>query len=149
MTNIKWVQFAAIIVLSFASMYALMYIMVDTYGNVYNNLNQVYMAAVMVAAMASIGAVLTAAHKKGMRIIVICSGIAAVILFSFLVRSQSAISDKEFLRSMIPHHGAAVLMCKQAKIQDPEIEKLCQGIISGQEAEIGWMKKKLDSLKGE
>jgi hypothetical protein len=33
--------------LSFASMYVLMHAMVNTFANVYSNLNQVYMAALM------------------------------------------------------------------------------------------------------
>jgi hypothetical protein len=38
-------------VLSFAAMYVLMYAMVDRLGNVFNNINQVYMAGLMAAAM--------------------------------------------------------------------------------------------------
>lgn len=34
---------------------------------------------------------------------------------------QVAVSDKQFLKSMIPHHAAAVLMVKEAKLTDPEI----------------------------
>ena len=37
--------------LSFASMYVLMYAMVDSFGNVYANFNQVYMAGLMTAPM--------------------------------------------------------------------------------------------------
>ena len=37
--------------LSFAAMYALMYAMVDRFENVYNNINQVYMAGLMAASM--------------------------------------------------------------------------------------------------
>lgn len=36
---------AWMLVLSFAAMYVLMYAMVDTLANVYNNVNQLYMAA--------------------------------------------------------------------------------------------------------
>lgn len=39
------------VVLSFISMYILMYAMVDTLGHVYNNFNQVYMAGLMTAPM--------------------------------------------------------------------------------------------------
>ena len=70
-----------------------------------------------------------------------------LILFIFFIRNQTAISDKEFLKSMIPHHGGAVLMCQQASIQDSEIKKLCEAIISSQQSEIGWMKNKLNSLE--
>ena len=38
-------------VLSFISMYILMYAMVNSFENFYNNLNKVYMAAIMTAPM--------------------------------------------------------------------------------------------------
>jgi uncharacterized protein (DUF305 family) len=44
---------------------------------------------------------------------------------------------------MIPHHSAAILMCESASIQDPEITKLCEGIVSSQQAEINQMRAKL------
>ncbi|MBD4094069.1 DUF305 domain-containing protein, partial [Xanthomonas citri pv. citri] len=37
--------------LSFVAMYALMYAMVDQWANVYNNVNQFYMAGLMAAPM--------------------------------------------------------------------------------------------------
>ncbi|MCK5910079.1 MAG: DUF305 domain-containing protein, partial [Caulobacter sp.] len=45
----------------------------------------------------------------------------------------------EFLRSMIPHHSGAILMCGKAPIRDPEIRTLCAGIIEGQKKEIDQM----------
>ena len=59
---------------------------------------------------------------------------------------KMAISDRQFLRSMIPHHGGAILMCKEASIQDQEIEDLCKNITSGQQTEIDQMKRILDRL---
>jgi len=47
---------------------------------------------------------------------------------------------------MIPHHGGAILMCKEARIQDQEIKDLCKNIISSQQAEIVQMKAKLEQL---
>lgn len=56
-------------------------------------------------------------------------------------------NDKQFLRSMIPHHAGAILMCEQASIQDAEIQELCRTIISGQQEEIDQMKAKLRQLE--
>src|SRR6266498_610890 len=56
------------------------------------------------------------------------------------IRWQTAISDGQFLRSMIAHHAGAILMCEQAPIQDPEIKRLCSNILKGQQAEIDQMK---------
>ncbi len=52
---------------------------------------------------------------------------------------QAGIGDKEFLRSMIPHHSGAILMCEQATLTDPEIKALCRGIVDGQRQEIAQM----------
>jgi uncharacterized protein (DUF305 family) len=68
------------------------------------------------------------------------------LLFFFLIRQQGAVTDKQFLRSMIPHHAGAILMCEQASIQDAEIQELCKTIISSQQQEIDQMKAKLEEL---
>jgi uncharacterized protein (DUF305 family) len=64
----------------------------------------------------------------------------ALISFFVLIRTQTAITDSEFLRSMIPHHAGAILMCKEAPINGVEIKELCKTIISSQQAEIDQMK---------
>lgn len=62
------------------------------------------------------------------------------LLFFLGIRQQTAISDKEFLRSMIPHHSGAILMCREANITDPDIKSLCQTIMEGQQQEIDQMR---------
>jgi uncharacterized protein (DUF305 family) len=62
------------------------------------------------------------------------------------IRNQAAISDRQFLRSMIPHHAGAILMCREASIKDPEAKELCRTIIAGQQAEIDQMKARLGAL---
>lgn len=69
--------------------------------------------------------------------------LALFCLFLLCIRKQTGISDTQFLKSMIPHHAAAILMCKEAKLYDPEIKQLCKNIQSSQQAEINFMKKKL------
>ena len=73
------------------------------------------------------------------------SGIALVIFWMF-IRQQASVSDSQFLRSMIPHHGAAILMCEQASIQDASIKDLCRRIVTSQQAEIDQMRVKLGEL---
>jgi hypothetical protein len=64
----------------------------------------------------------------------------------FAIRQQTLIGDNQFLKSMIPHHAGAILMCDQAALQDGEITKLCKEIISGQQKEIDQMKAVLRRL---
>lgn len=135
--------------LSFISMYILMYMMVDTYSNVYANLNQLYMAGIMTIPMIFIELLLMRsmyANKK-INIAIILSSLALFITLIIFIRKQTAISDKEFIRSMIPHHAAAILMCKEAYLSDPEIIQLCKNISSSQQSEIDFMKSKLASIE--
>jgi hypothetical protein len=136
-------------VLSFVSMYLLMYAMVNTIGNVYNNFNEFYMAGLMTAPMVMIELLIMSAMYQNQRYnaLIVAASVVAGLGFFLLIRQQTAISDKQFLRSMIPHHASAILMCEQAPLHDAEIKELCQGIISGQQAEIDQMKAKLRELE--
>lgn len=136
-------------ILSFVSMYILMYMMVDSYANVFPNLNQFYMAGMMTAPMLIIELLLMRDMypKKIANIFLLSIGFLSLIFFIFFIREQTGISDKEFLKSMIPHHAGALLMCQKASLQDAEIKELCKKIIVSQQSEIEWMKIKLKSLE--
>jgi carbon starvation protein CstA len=136
-------------VLSFVAMYILMYAMVDTIDNVYNNFNQFYMAGLMTAPMVLIELFVMRAmyQDKRRNILIIAISLIALLGFFLLIRQQTVINDNQFLRSMIPHHGGAILMCEQAPIQDAEIQGLCGNIISSQQSEIDQMKAILDRLQ--
>jgi uncharacterized protein (DUF305 family) len=129
-------------VLSFIAMYILMYAMVDTFGSVFNSINQVYMAGLMTMPMVAIELVLMGSMYPNTNInrgLILASVIAGAAFFA-LIRQQVAITDTQFLRSMIPHHAGAVLMCEKAPIVDSEIKSLCQSILRSQQAEIAQMK---------
>jgi uncharacterized protein (DUF305 family) len=136
-------------VLSFISMYVLMYAMVDRLVNVYPSFNQLYMAGLMTAPMVMIEITVMGSmyeNKKVNAIILITSALVAVLLF-VAIRQQTAIDDVQFLKSMIPHHAGAILMCNEASISDPEIGELCKGIVSGQQSEIDKMTAMLARLE--
>ena len=123
-----------------------MYAMVDRFSNVYANFNQIYMAGLMAAPMVIIEMVLMRSMypNNKLNVVIVFVAILAMALCWLAIRQQSAISDRQFLRSMIPHHAGAVLMCEQNKLKDPELIRLCQNILSSQKAEISLMKSKLD-----
>ena len=136
-------------VLSFISMYILMYAMVDTFGNVIPNLNQFYMAGLMTAPMMILEVLLMGAMYMDKRLNYAIIALSSILLIAFFlfIRQQSAVADKQFLKSMIPHHAGAILMCEQANLQVPEIKELCTSIVSGQQAEIDLMKAILVELE--
>ena len=133
-------------VLSYVAMYVLMYAMVDTPGNVFNNINQVYMAALMASPMLLIELVLMRAMYPNRRLnAVLAVGAVIVMLLCWVgIRQQVGVSDRQFVRSMIPHHAGALLMCRQNRLTDPELQQLCREIIASQEREIGLMKSRLE-----
>ena len=135
-------------VLSFLSMYALMYAMVDQLANVIPNINQFYMAGLMTMPMIVFEVVLMRSMytNKKLNTLIITIGMIALIAFFLFIRQQSFVSDRQFLKSMIPHHASAILMCENADLQDLEIRELCVSIVSSQQQEIDQMKAKLEVL---
>lgn len=135
-------------ILSLISMYILMYSMVNVFDNVYNNFNKFYMAAIMTAPMVIFELLLMGAMypNKKLNIAIIVGSAAALALFFLFIRQQTAIADTQFLRSMIPHHSSAILMCQQAHVSDPEIKDLCKSIVTSQQDEINQMKAILERL---
>jgi uncharacterized protein (DUF305 family) len=85
--------------------------------------------------------VMRAMYQSGkLNALIIAGSIVAGILLFVFIQQQTVVGDRQFLRSMIPHHSAAILMCESASIEDPEVTKLCEGIVSSQQAEINQMR---------
>jgi len=140
--NNHYRRLGIMMVLSFIAMYFLMYAMVNALDNVYMNFNQVYMAGLMAAPMVLIELALMGSmyHNKRLNALIAGAAVVAAVVFFLFIRRQTAIGDPQFLRSMIPHHAGAILMCQQAWIRDADIKRLCQDIVSSQQAEIDQMK---------
>lgn len=143
-----YLKLSVMAILSFMAMYILMYAMVDTFSNVFNSVNQFYMAGLMTMPMIIIELIVMSAmyENQPKNRLIIGLSVVLLILFFMLIRMQTAVSDKQFLRSMIPHHAGAILMCEKAPIEDQEIVALCNGILQSQQSEIDWMKAKLNAL---
>ena len=137
-----YVSLAVQTLISGIIMYLVMFVMIDGLDSFYNNLNMVYMTLMMVAPMVVL-MILAMGHmfpdKKANAAILAVSLLAFVGSYG-LIRTQTTIGDTAFLRSMIPHHSGAILMCREAKLKDPEIRKLCDDIIVSQRREIDQMK---------
>ena len=133
---------------SFAAMYVLMYSMVDSFANVYANVNNLYMAGLMAMPMVVIELAVMRGMYKDRRRNWLVGGVATIagVAFFMLIRVQGGVGDRQFVRSMIPHHASAILMCQQAPIRDEEIRNLCREIVSGQQREVDQMKVILDRL---
>lgn len=142
MNHNSYTRLAAMTALSFASMYILMYAMVDSISSVYPNFNQFYMAGLMTAPMVIFELALMGMmyENKSLNLAIMAIAAIAVMGFFGLIRYQTAINDRQFLKSMIPHHSGAILMCREAEISDAEVKALCANIIESQQREIDQMK---------
>lgn len=132
----------------FAFMYAIMFTMVDRASSIYLNLNNLYMTGMMLAPMVLLMPLTMSMMypNKKLNTWIYVSTVVVFVAFYAFMRSQTFIGDKEFVRSMIPHHSGAVLMCNEAPITDPELKSLCAQIIEGQQKEIDQMKLILKRL---
>lgn len=77
-----------------------------------------------------------------LNIYVFTSGIILSIICVFLLRSQFLVTDKEWLKRMIPHHSTALTTSTNiyAKTNNKDIKQLAKSIIATQEREIDIMK---------
>jgi hypothetical protein len=142
----SYVRFGIVMAISLLVMYLLSMSMIRTFDHFYLNPSNLYMALVMVAPM---GLIMMLAMRKmfpDKRLNAVLYA-AFVVLFVgawTLGRTETFVGDEGFLRSMIPHHSRAILVCQESSITDPEIRTLCDGIVKSQTEEIRQMKEILE-----
>lgn len=138
-------RFALMAVAMFVAMYFLMYAMIDGLDNLIPNINNLYMTLLMVSAMLIIELWIMKGMYENKKInwAIITFSLAIGIFAWFGIREQIKVSDKQFVKGMIPHHAAAVLMSEKAQLTDPELIQLQKNILETQAQEIEFMKRKL------
>jgi hypothetical protein len=133
---------------SLVVMFALTFVGVYRFDDVFVNLNRFYMALIMVAPMAVIMLAFMGHMFRNRWANAAIVGAAVVVgLGTFwAIQRQALVGDEQMIRSMIPHHSIAIKTCEYADLSDAELAELCQEIISAQEREISQMRDILDRL---
>lgn len=133
----------------FVIMFALTYLGVYRFGDIFVNLNRFYMAVAMVAPMVILMLLFMAHMFKVKKLNFALYGIALLLFVGAVagIRTQAFVGDSQFLKSMIPHHSIAVKTCTYANLKDEEIKELCKQIIKSQEEEITQMKGIMNRLE--
>lgn len=141
-------RFVLMAILMFFAMYFIMFSMVDRLENVIPNLNNFYMTLLMVVAMLRIEILIMRKMYQNItyNYLIIGISVALGIFAWFGIRNQMNINNKEFVRGMIPHHAAAILMSEKANLSDPELIELQKNILKTQAQEIELMRRKLDEM---
>ena len=138
------------LLLSAIIMYLGMFAMIWSGGEFVQNINFFYMALIMWAPMAAVmlWTMKDMYPNTGLNLALYAVFTAVFLLSIWGMRGQLLVGDRQFLRSMIPHHSGAILMCERSNLADPEIRSLCDGIVRGQAQEIAQMKAILARKQG-
>jgi uncharacterized protein (DUF305 family) len=130
------------LLISTVIMYFVMFTMIWSTADLFHNLNTFYMALMMATPMGVLMLAFMGSMYGNKRLnALLYAGFVLIFALSFYaMRDQSLVGDRQFLRSMIPHHSGAILMCREAVLEDAEIRDLCAGIIESQAREIEQMK---------
>jgi len=128
-----------------AVMFAITYVMVWEWGHLHLNINRLYMALLMAAPMGILMLIAMRHMFQRHRLTRTLHAffIALMVILFLLIRTQTPVGDDQFLRSMIPHHSGAILMCERAALTDPELVQLCDKIVQSQREEIVQMESML------
>lgn len=143
-------KFALMLLISFFVMYLVMFLNVDDIDHIYLSLTRLYMSILMVSPMAILMILMMPsmyANKK-LNAIITSTAVGIFVIALICLRSQAFISDKQYMKAMIPHHSSAILTSKRAGITDKNVRKLADSIIVSQQEEIRRMKFLLDTLDG-
>ena len=133
------------LVVSLIIMYFVMFTMIWSVGDFFNNLNMFYMALMMAMPMGILMLLMMGMMYPNKKLNLLLYGLFALLfIFAFwAMRAQTLVGDRQFVRAMIPHHSGAILMCNRTSLQDPELRDLCfkpDGIVESQTREIAQMK---------
>ena len=144
--NGQYARFGLTLAVSLVLMFVLSMSMIRTIDHFQVNLSNFYMALIMVAPM---GAVMMVAMwgmfaNKRLNSVLLASFAALFVAALALGRSEAFVGDEQFLRSMIPHHSRAILVCQESSLTDPEVIRLCEQIVSSQQEEIRQMQSILE-----
>ena len=139
------------VLISAVIMYFVMFSMIWSTNGFLNNLNFVYMAVLMAMPMGVLMLMMMGPRcpdRKLNAALYAAFGLLFVIAF-YATRDQSLVGDRQFLRSMIPHHSGALTMCRRASLRDAQVRDLCfkpNGIVDSQTREIEEMEHILARL---
>lgn len=142
-------RFAAMVAVSTLVMFGLMYLNTYEVDHVRFSQTRVWMALMMGGVMASLMMAFMAGMyaNKRLNAVILGGGLVVAVAALALVRSQATVGDVAYLEAMIPHHSIAIMTSERAKIRDPEVRKLADGVLDAQLREIEQMKRQVARLK--
>ncbi len=149
MQGMSYKKFSLMMVVSFITMYVIMFLNIVDINHFYVSATRIYMALLMAASMGVIMMLMMGKMypDKKMNTGIIIGSILVFALILTALRTQVPINDVQYMKAMIPHHSSAIMTSENANIKDPEVRKLADGIIEAQKKEIAEMKAILKRME--
>ena len=151
MMAMSWSRFVAMIATSTFIMFFLMYQLIYSMDHAMFSLNRLVASLVMGCVMSVVMLAFMWSMYPGrhLKVAVLIGATAGAVILLTVNRTQAAISDVTFMKSMIPHHSIAINNARKATITDPRVRKLADGIIESQVREIAEMKLLIEDIDQE
>ena len=148
MKGMSYTTFFAMAAVSFVIMYGVMFLNVDETSQIFLSVNRTYMALLMTLPMQVMMILVMGKMypSKKTNALIAASGVVAFILVLIGLRTQHFISDREYMKGMIPHHSSAIMTSKNASLHNPKVRELARQIIESQEREITEMRTLLKEI---
>ncbi|MDM4778045.1 DUF305 domain-containing protein [Micromonospora sp. b486] len=116
----NYIRFGLVLLISLAVMFVLTLSQIRRWSDFFLNLSNFYTSVIMVAVMGVIMMGVMHQMFTDRRLnIVLYAVLGALFVGGFAaVRTEPFVGNENFLRSMIPHHSRAVLVCQESDITD-------------------------------
>lgn len=147
--DMGWGSLAKMIATSVVIMFFLMYQLVYSLDDALFSVNRLMASLVMGCVMTIVMLTFMWPMYAGVRtkIAVLCAAGALGFTLLYMNRQQTLIGDASFMKAMIPHHSIAINNARKARISDPRVRELADGIIESQLREIAQMKSLIEDIE--
>jgi peptidoglycan/LPS O-acetylase OafA/YrhL len=142
-------SFLVMILVASALMFCLMYLNTYQFGHVWFSQTRFFMTFIMAGSMALVMLFFMRHMYKDRRanLAIVTGSLALIACGLWLVRSQATVGDVAWMKAMIPHHSIAILTSERARISDPRVRSLADGIIETQRREISEMEVLIEDIQ--
>ena len=143
-------RFMLMIAVSTIVMFGLMYLNTYAWDHIFFSETRGYAALYMGASMAIImlAFMLGMYTNRRLNIAILLGSVLIFVTSLFLLRSQTTVDDVDYMKAMIPHHSIAILTSERAKLVDPRVRKMADGIMPDHICPYGLKTKALLERKG-
>jgi len=130
-------------------MFGLMYLNTYQLSHVWFSQTRMFMTLIMSGCMSLVMLFFMRHMYKDRRAntVIVVGSIGLIGLGLWLVRSQVTVGDVAWMEAMIPHHSIAILTSERARIADPRVRKLADGIVQTQWREISEMEFLINDIQ--